>query len=219
MRLWLGLLNVMVMFLGACSSPEPPKIALIAPFEGQYRAIGYNALYASQMAIRDAGSHMALMAVDDGGSVSDARARWSALQRDDTIAGIIVVSPFVGDWESAKAIYYVGDWTDETGGMPDGIALMRQAEGITYDDTVIVSQAILPDEAFREAYLTSASYTPEPNLLASLIYDYTHLAMQETSGNIAEDVTTFEGRYHVLVDDNGAWRNRETYTYTARDFE
>ena len=47
-------LLLLALALTACgaSNPElPGKIALLAPFEGQYREIGYNALYAVRLAI------------------------------------------------------------------------------------------------------------------------------------------------------------------------
>ncbi len=41
------------MLLSACAVKRTPtiyRIALLAPFEGRYREIGYNALYAARMA-------------------------------------------------------------------------------------------------------------------------------------------------------------------------
>jgi len=44
-----------VIFLTACSASTQPvvKIGLVAPFEGRYRPIGYEAIYAARLAIRE----------------------------------------------------------------------------------------------------------------------------------------------------------------------
>lgn len=61
----------------------PVRVALVAPFEGRYREIGYNALYATRMAVQDsAESSIELLAVDDGGSWTSAVARAGALALD-----------------------------------------------------------------------------------------------------------------------------------------
>lgn len=62
--------------LTACSASTAPvvKIGLVAPFEGRYRAIGYEAIYAARLAIREIngaggveGYRLELIALDDGG--------------------------------------------------------------------------------------------------------------------------------------------------------
>jgi ABC-type branched-subunit amino acid transport system substrate-binding protein len=65
----------LALVLSACASTQPViKIGLVAPFEGRYRAIGYEAIYAARLAIREInarggvnGYHIELVALDDRG--------------------------------------------------------------------------------------------------------------------------------------------------------
>ncbi len=62
-----------VVLLAACAATPPViKIGLVAPFEGRYRAIGYEAIYAARLAIREInargglrGYKIELVALDD----------------------------------------------------------------------------------------------------------------------------------------------------------
>lgn len=61
----------------------PVRVALLAPFEGRYREVGYNALYAARLALQDAGAPtVELLPVDDGGSADSAASRARALALD-----------------------------------------------------------------------------------------------------------------------------------------
>ena len=59
--------------LSACNSVDPVvKIGLVAPFEGENRAIGYDAIYSARLAVREinaaggiGGHRVALVALDD----------------------------------------------------------------------------------------------------------------------------------------------------------
>ena len=88
---WLMLASL----LSSCAvaqSGRIKKIALLAPFEGQYRSIGYNALQAVRLAIADAGSNdIQLLAVDDGGTVASAIKRIQALNIDPAVEAILVL--------------------------------------------------------------------------------------------------------------------------------
>jgi len=87
-------------FFPACNGTRPVlKIGLVAPFEGRYRAIGYDAIYAARLAVRErnasggaGGYRVALVAYDDGGAGCDApiaaeRARQLAL--DPAVVAVI----------------------------------------------------------------------------------------------------------------------------------
>ncbi len=71
----LFLLVILTLTLSACASTAPViKIGLVAPFEGQYRSIGYEAIYAARLAIREInarggvhGYRVELVALDDRG--------------------------------------------------------------------------------------------------------------------------------------------------------
>ena len=91
-----GLLCTVSLILGACAVTEvvplQRKIALLAPFEGRYREVGYEALYAIHLALADSDSeNVALLAVDDGGTPDMARLRARALVADSQVYGVLVL--------------------------------------------------------------------------------------------------------------------------------
>lgn len=68
------------------------RIALLAPFEGRYREIGYNALYAARLALGESRrTDIELLPVDDGGSVIHAIDRARALSKDPQLKAVIVI--------------------------------------------------------------------------------------------------------------------------------
>lgn len=102
------------------------KIALFAPFEGRYREIGYNALYAARlglsldqvMRVFNGGPlNIDLMAVDDGGSEAINHAR--ALALDPLVMGVIALgydatSPDVlAAFGDDLPVMIVGEWGAE----------------------------------------------------------------------------------------------------------
>lgn len=79
----LGLLTrlAIVLAAAACVPVAQPTvtIGLVAPFEGRYREVGYEVIYAVRLAVREAnaaggvaGYNVALMALDDGGEAESA---------------------------------------------------------------------------------------------------------------------------------------------------
>lgn len=69
-------LLLLLLFLTACTASTRPtlKVALVAPFEGRYREVGYEVIYAVRLAVREvnaaggiAGYGVELVALDDGG--------------------------------------------------------------------------------------------------------------------------------------------------------
>jgi ABC-type branched-subunit amino acid transport system substrate-binding protein len=76
--------------------PEVLKIGLIAPFDGRYRAIGYDAIYAARLAIREIneseripGYRLALVAFDDRADPTLAEASAEALVIDASVVAVI----------------------------------------------------------------------------------------------------------------------------------
>lgn len=93
-RKWV-LLGVLAALLSGCALqpiPETPRrIALLAPFEGRYREIGYDALYAARLALQDHGNgQIELLPVDDGGTVESATLRAAAFTQDPAIQAVIL---------------------------------------------------------------------------------------------------------------------------------
>jgi hypothetical protein len=86
---------IFCLLLGACavSKAEPiSRIALLAPFEGRYREIGYNALYAARLALQDSGlTRIELLPIDDGGTTDSAQDRARALTGDSLVKIAIIL--------------------------------------------------------------------------------------------------------------------------------
>ena len=108
------------LFLAACAvAPSPPiaRVALLAPFEGRYREIGYNALYAARLALREApGPQPDLLPVDDGGSLLSAVQRAGALALDPSVQVVIAVGYNAADPPTQAAlgdlpVVIPGAWT------------------------------------------------------------------------------------------------------------
>lgn len=101
-RIWRFIfIPLLLILLSACAvvrAEQRVKIALFAPFEGRYREIGYNALYAARlglsldqaMRVFNGGPlNIDLMAVDDGGTEAVNHAR--ALAQDPLVMGVIAL--------------------------------------------------------------------------------------------------------------------------------
>ena len=90
------LLGIILIFLSGCTSPDVVKIGLIAPFEGTHRDIGYDAIYAARLAVREInqnggihGTRVSLVALDDSGSSDFALKNGQALMLDPAIVAIV----------------------------------------------------------------------------------------------------------------------------------
>ncbi len=114
---------MILMLISACAmvrTPPVAKIALLAPFEGRYREVGYEALYAARLALADANDPLVeLLAVDDGGTQAANRAR--ALTTDPQVAVVIALGYAATEPDTLRAfgdlpVLAVGDWgADSTG--------------------------------------------------------------------------------------------------------
>jgi ABC-type branched-subunit amino acid transport system substrate-binding protein len=111
----LALLALAAVMAGcAVVQTEPPlRIGLLAPFEGRYREIGYNALYAARLALDDAGyPNVELLAVDGGGTVESAADRARALADDPLVMVVVAVG-----YDAAQVAYgdlaviVAGNWS------------------------------------------------------------------------------------------------------------
>jgi ABC-type branched-subunit amino acid transport system substrate-binding protein len=86
-----------LIFVSACGSTHPViKFGLVAPFEGRYRPIGYDAIYAARLAVRErnasggvGGYRVELVAYDDGGDAPSAVERARQLALDPQVAAVI----------------------------------------------------------------------------------------------------------------------------------
>lgn len=126
----------------------PLRVALLAPFEGRYREIGYNALYAARLAFADSpNTTLDFLAVDDGGTQERAADRARALVRDSQIVGAVVLGyaaaapDTLGAFEDIPVII-IGNWATAE---PDDSVFALANPAI--DDQVTVS----PDFAVTDA--------------------------------------------------------------------
>lgn len=111
----------MAYVLAACgtASPSVSYLALLAPFEGRYREVGYDLLYAARLGLADAEiTNLELLPVDDGGSVQDAveRARAMALNPDVRavlVGGLAATSPEVLAAFDNLPVVVIGQWNAE----------------------------------------------------------------------------------------------------------
>lgn len=119
-RRWLAL-GLLLAVLSGCAvarSPQPPRIALLGPFEGRYREVGYNALYAARLALSEAsGPQLDLLPIDDGGSLEMAVARAEALAIDPLVLVVVAVGYHAADPATQAAlgdlpVLIPGGWTE-----------------------------------------------------------------------------------------------------------
>jgi len=88
---------LLITVLAGCASVQPVvKIGLVAPFEGAQRELGYDAIYAARLAVREIngsggveGYRVALMALDDQGDTELAAATAVALTVDPAVVAVI----------------------------------------------------------------------------------------------------------------------------------
>lgn len=94
----LGPLAVALLWLSVGCQSVPPvvKIGLVAPFEGQYRPIGYDVIYSARLAVRQinaaggaAGYRLALVALDDSGAPDLAAAAAASLAIDPGVVAVL----------------------------------------------------------------------------------------------------------------------------------
>lgn len=112
----------LVCLLSACAVTDTPpvqRIGLLAPFEGRYREVGYDLLYAARLALKDAGyPNLELLAVDDGGTTETAASRARALTANPSVqvvlvAGLKAAQPDTLRAFANKPVIVVGQWAAE----------------------------------------------------------------------------------------------------------
>ena len=110
------LLLVLLTGCAAVRAESPARIALLAPFEGRYREIGYMALYPARLALADLERvDVALLPIDDGGSIASAVDRARALALDPLVKAVIVLgndaaAPETLDAFAELPVIVVGGW-------------------------------------------------------------------------------------------------------------
>jgi ABC-type branched-subunit amino acid transport system substrate-binding protein len=86
----------MTFLVTGCASVAPVvKVGLIAPFEGRYREVGYDAIYSARLAVREineaggiGGYRVALVALDDSSDPEQAQQAAASLAIDPDVVAV-----------------------------------------------------------------------------------------------------------------------------------
>jgi ABC-type branched-subunit amino acid transport system substrate-binding protein len=156
------------------------KVGLVAPFEGRDRDVGYDAIYAARLAIREAAAATAgnetrvlLVALDDGGDPQLAREAAASLATDPDV--MVVVGHWLPETTAAAAGTY------QQAGLP---LISLGSEPLVASDP-----ATLP-ASFREAYAAVTPFSEVAGPYAGATYDGITLALRalelsESEGSIS----------------------------------
>lgn len=187
-----------LLFVVSCTGVDPVvKVGLVAPFEGEHRAMGYDVIYSARLAVREIneagginGVRVALVALDDGGDVEMARETAVSLVIDPAV--VAVVGHFRPQTTAVAAEVYA-----------DEMPLIAAAQ----PPFRTVALADLP-AAFRERYDAVSPFDELPGPFAAATYDAFNLlwlAMaraQADDGEITRDsvARALDGlEYHGLT--------------------
>lgn len=145
-----------------CQGTAPViKIGLVAPFEGQHRAVGYDVIYSARLAVREmnlaggiGGYRVELVALDDAGDPELAQQAAASLALDSLVVAV------VGHWLSpttaaAAAVYAQAGLPLLAGGVPP-------------------LQATSPERlpaSFQTAYAAVTPFDEQPGPYAGAAYD------------------------------------------------
>lgn len=159
----------LVLLLVACGGVEPVrKVGLVAPFEGRHRSLGYDAIYAARLAIREVNAdggvgdyRLELVALDDSGDPQLARQAAATLIVDPDVV-VVVGHGLRETTEEARPLY-----ADK--GLP--LIALGQGPFDTFDP------GRLPAE-FRRAYAELTPFEEVAGPYAGPTYDALKLALK-----------------------------------------
>lgn len=173
--------------LAGCASVQPVvKIGLVAPFEGAQRELGYDAIYAARLAVRQinqsggvGGYRVALVALDDRGDVQ--------------LAGETAVSLTV----DPKVVAVIGHGLEQTTAVAQPIYAEANLPLLPLGNPPFTPQdpALLPTE-FQTAYNAVTPFDETAGPYAAATYDAMQLLFQAmaageaTFGTIDRDSVT-----------------------------
>lgn len=159
----------LALLLVACGGVEPVrKVGLVAPFEGRHRSLGYDAIYAARLAIREINDkggvgeyRLELVALDDSGDPQLARQAAATLVVDPDVV-VVVGHGLTETTEEARPLY-------EREGLP--LIALGQGPFDTFDPDQ------LPAE-FLEAYAEMTPFDEVAGPYAGPTYDALKLALE-----------------------------------------
>lgn len=180
-------LFALLLVLTSCASVQPVvKIGLVAPFEGAQRELGYDAIYAARLAVREineaggvGGYRVALVALDDGGDTE--------LAVDTAVS--LTIDPGV--------VAVIGHGLAETTAVAQPIYNEAGVPLLPLGNPPFTPQdpALLPTE-FQTAYNAVTPFAETAGPYAAATYDAMQLLFQAmaageaASGKIARDSVT-----------------------------
>ncbi len=150
------LLSAFCFLLSACLPVTRPvvKIALVAPFEGRYRDVGYEVIYAVRLAVREAnesggvaGYSIELLALDDSGDPEMAVAQARKVAADPQVVGVI------GHWLDATTLAAAPEYD------ADGIPLLATTASPSLPAAAF---RLWPTDARLAAVMPNALHCPAP---------------------------------------------------------
>lgn len=170
-------LLLFLILLSSCQSVAPVvKVALVGPFEGQSRAIGYDVIYSARLAVREVneaggigGYRVSLVALDDGGDPELARQVADSLVIDPAVVAV------VGHWEEETTETAVSIYTTanlpiiQTGTPPFG----------EYDPAMLPADFIAAYEAVTPFEETAGPYAGSAYDAFQLLWHALDKAMQD----------------------------------------
>lgn len=226
----------LLMLLAGCAQGQSSavyRVALLAPFEGEHRHIGYNALYAARLGLQRAPLAYDLLAVDDGGSVVSALERAAAIQRDPSVVGVIVVGPFsvqpavqarlerpvviAGGWGAQPAVSYSVQLASRLSWQVSALADERADHPSADIGVVFLSAATPPPSDYEKAYRALGPFTPPPNTYATLVTDAVALLIASHQQQQLMRLTTVQGiNGFIRFDQDGYWVDAPLYRIEIR---
>lgn len=228
------LLTIQIAACGALQPREIRKIALLAPFEGQYRDLGYNALYAVRLALAETDiENVQLLPVDDGGDLSSTNSRIRALNLDSAVVAIIALGEaathpstqrsndkpmlIIGNWGHQRAdedsLYASARERVQSGAQDDLLIARRLISGDDSPQAFFSSNGALPDAQFSARYLGGDQHKPDPNWLATLTFDLARMALVSVANGSKLSDLALDGLNGNISFTDGYWQAAPIYRY------
>ncbi len=172
--------SLLALCLTACSVTRPTlKIGLVAPFEGQDRAVGYDVIWAVRLAVREAnqqsqvpGYGLELVALDDMGDDQRAREQAAKLAADPQVVAVL------GHWLQATTAAAAEDYTAAalpllaTGGVEPDLTAGRLPLWNADDCLLRSAQGCIEDWAGRQSELKTGVCALAPLALDEIDADF-----------------------------------------------
>ena len=233
----LAVYTLLIWLLAGCAGQDsrPQKLALLAPFEGKYRDLGYNALYAIRLALTEFQSaNVQLLSIDDGGESASARQGMVALNLDPDVAAIIALGSaathpavqqandkpliLIGNWGHDHAdddSFYAADIARTTAHGADDLHIFELLSGLRLEssETNFISNGALADEEFSARFLESDRHAPAPNWLATLTYDLSRMTLLALDDGSDLRRLTYQGINGEIRFAAGHWQDAPIHRY------